>query len=83
MVEEVVIPFRTADQARFVITGPPVWLPTRMALPVSMAVHELAKNALRWGALSTPEGRVEITWEVTGTPATLRIVWREVGGPAV
>jgi len=54
-----------------------------MALPVSMAVHELAKNALRWGALSTPEGRVEITWEVTGTPATLRIVWREVGGPAV
>jgi len=50
-----------------------------------MVVHELATNAVKYGALSVPEGRVTVTWEVRGRDkdAALLVHWRELGGPAV
>jgi len=49
-----------------------------------MVLHELVTNAVKYGALSTPEGRVSVSWEYrTGGDATLglTILWRETGGP--
>lgn len=77
------------DKTRFEISGPPVSLPAKAALSLSMALHELATNAVKYGALSTDEGRVEVAWETTpaspsgGSSSRLRLVWREYGGPPV
>lgn len=73
---------------RFVFSGPPVRLSPRMALSLSMALHELATNAVKYGALSTPRGQVGIAWSVapasgaTGVPR-LSLSWTETGGPPV
>jgi two-component sensor histidine kinase len=50
-----------------------------------MALHELATNAAKYGALSDPRGRIEIDWRFDGTPAApaLAIAWSERGGPEV
>jgi two-component sensor histidine kinase len=50
-----------------------------------MALHELATNATKYGALSSPEGQLRIEWGITGPEpeSALRIIWRERGGPAV
>lgn len=61
--------------------GPPVELGARAAETVGMALHELATNALKYGALSNSRGRVDIAWQVTGEQ--LAITWRETGGPRV
>ena len=64
--------------------GPAVALPAEAAQPLAMAVHELATNALKYGALSAPEGRVSIAWQLDGGPTgLLRLRWVEMGGPAV
>jgi PAS domain S-box-containing protein len=67
--------------------GPDLMLPPRAALSVSMALHELATNAAKYGALSADGGGVEVTWTVErdGTPFPMRVTleWRERGGPAV
>ncbi|MCG7361078.1 hypothetical protein MHZ93_07415 [Roseomonas sp. ACRSG] len=69
------------------LDGPPVLLPPAAAQPLAMAVHELATNAVKHGALSVPGGRVSISWHLMGTedaPASaLRLRWRETGGPAL
>jgi PAS domain S-box-containing protein len=69
----------------FVFSGPPVWLSPRMALSLSMALHELATNAVKYGALSAPGGKVRIEWTVTPGPdgARLALTWTECGGPPV
>jgi two-component sensor histidine kinase len=46
-----------------------------------MLLHELSTNAVKYGALSAPEGRIAISWEVVDETRQLRIVWRESGGP--
>lgn len=67
-----------------VLAGPMVALPPGAAQPLAMAVHELATNALKHGALSTPTGRVEISWSLEGGPeGRLRLRWAEAGGPFI
>ncbi|MDB5457639.1 MAG: histidine kinase, partial [Caulobacter sp.] len=70
---------------RFDLTGPSIRLSPRTALSLSMALHELATNALKYGALSVPAGRVAIDWSVTrdAAGARLSLVWSEHGGPPV
>lgn len=62
--------------------GPDVMLPPRAASVLNMALHELATNAVKHGALSTPAGRVEVQWGVK-PEGGLRVSWHESGGPAV
>lgn len=72
------------SDARIVLQGPPVELRPDAVQALSMAVHELATNATKYGALSEPGGRLSVTWTVdTSPPGLLRIVWTEVGGPPV
>ena len=77
--------FRTPGQPRITTTGPNCLLPARAASPVCMALHELATNAAKYGALSVPEGCVAVAWDITGPedePETLTLVWTESNGPA-
>ena len=52
------------SRANIRIEGPPVSLGPRGALAFGMAIHELATNAAKYGALSVPEGNVAVTWEL-------------------
>ena len=74
-------PFETVERPQISRSGPPVWLPAQPALALSLALHELATNAAKYGALSTPEGRVTMRWSVSRDVLTL--TWREDGGPPV
>jgi two-component sensor histidine kinase len=58
-----------AAPARVTIAGPPVRLPPRCTIPFALALHELATNAARHGALSVPEGRVTVRWSLRPPPA--------------
>ena len=66
---------------RATIDGPAVTLPAVAAQPVAMAVHELATNAAKHGALSAAAGTVAVAWRVEGRD--LRLRWTERGGPPV
>jgi two-component sensor histidine kinase len=63
------------------LDGPDVQLPPQTAVSLAMALHELCTNAVKYGALSTPAGRVRIGWTVV--KGDLVIEWREQGGPPV
>jgi two-component sensor histidine kinase/putative methionine-R-sulfoxide reductase with GAF domain len=66
------------------LRGPVVALPPGAAQPLAMAIHELATNAIKYGSLSAPEGRLAITWRVEDRGGrTLRLRWSETGGPPV
>lgn len=67
------------DASRFSFSGPVVNLGSKAALSLSLLVHELATNALKHGALSVPEGHIEISWSNAEDNLALR--WRERGGP--
>jgi two-component sensor histidine kinase len=65
------------------LEGPPAALVASAVQPVAMALHELATNAAKHGALSRPEGRVALRWRLDPGTATLRLTWTESGGPPV
>ncbi|MDN3566596.1 HWE histidine kinase domain-containing protein [Paeniroseomonas aquatica] len=68
---------------RISLAGPGLTLAPTAVQPLAMAIHELATNATKYGALSVAGGEVSIRWEmVRATPPQLRILWRESGGPA-
>ncbi|MEL6297864.1 MAG: HWE histidine kinase domain-containing protein [Pseudomonadota bacterium] len=70
---------------RISLRGPDVVMSAKPALAISMAIHELATNAAKYGGLSTPEGRVALHWQRIddGDGDMLRMEWRESGGPKV
>ena len=59
--------------------------PVEVAVPIAMAVHELTTNAVKYGALSTPEGRLTVSWmtERTEGGRMLHLHWIESNGPPV
>jgi len=65
--------------------GPEVWLPPPVALNLGLVLHELGTNARKYGALSVPDGRVQVFWTVhkQDGKSLLRLNWRESGGPPV
>ena len=71
------------DEDRVRIEGPAVMLQPAAALSLGMILHELATNAVKYGALSGTEGGVELAWTVVGEPGSrlMRLTWREQGGP--
>lgn len=85
IVAQAIAPYKGANPSRFAVAGPQVRLSAKMALSISMALHELATNAAKYGALSDSNGSVSIDWHIERHEqhAMLRLAWRESGGPAV
>lgn len=79
------IGFQGARTQRIRVSGPDVRLNARASLALAMALHELATNATKYGALSNEQGHVDLLWSVdtTSDEPRMRLEWREVGGPAV
>ncbi|MCA0317496.1 MAG: PAS domain S-box protein [Proteobacteria bacterium] len=73
------------DAGRVTIDGPGVEIPRDIVVAVGMAVHELATNAVKYGSLSVPKGRVHVAIETDDAPVEpkLIMVWTESGGPEV
>jgi len=79
-------PYTTPGSTRFQTGGVPVRVSPRSALILAMAIHELCTNAGKYGALSAPQGRVRVSWQVESSGTTekeLQLRWEESGGPAV
>lgn len=77
-------PYRTSE-GRIAVSGPPLVVKSRQALALSLAIHELATNALKYGALSVTSGHVSVAWssEDHASEPQFVFVWQEVGGPPV
>ena len=85
IVAEALRPFD--HENRIHVEGPRVRLTAKAALSLALALHELATNAVKYGALSTDAGTVDIAWFTApgeaDAPDRLSFVWEEKGGPAV
>jgi len=78
--------FRDILGGRIELKGPPVRIAAPAAQSIGMALHELATNAGKYGALSTSEGRIAIGWSLNNGPSSklrFNLRWTESGGPAV
>jgi two-component system CheB/CheR fusion protein len=73
------------DPSRVRLEGPSVHLSSDQATPFGLLLNELATNATKYGGLSRPGGRVNITWEAIQADRgqRLRLIWTETGGPRV
>jgi len=80
---EALRPYDDPLGARIAISGPTARLAPNVALALSMALHELATNAVKYGALSSPDGRVTVKWRPDRAGAAMTLDWRETGGPPV
>jgi PAS domain S-box-containing protein len=85
LIHDIIMPMSGEAAPRLELKGPPVELPARAALSLTMALNELLTNALKYGALSSAEGRLSILWSVrTESDRTaLEIAWQERDGPGV
>lgn len=72
---------------RIHVSGPQITLHPEVTMAFALALHELATNACKYGALSNDEGHVDLSWSVTDgsieAEPRFRLSWQEVGGPAV
>ncbi len=77
--------FGALDGKQISVRGPPLDLNRDASRNIGLALHELATNASKYGALSVPEGKVAVHWELAsgGARPRLRMTWRESGGPTV
>ncbi|HZD89251.1 MAG TPA: HWE histidine kinase domain-containing protein [Pseudolabrys sp.] len=71
-----------ADDGRISLRGPDIWLRPRLAVDLSMVLHELLTNAVKYGSLAVEEGRVDITWSKQKNNV-VALTWIEHHGPAL
>ena len=79
LAEEELQPYGLGDDGRIGLEGPPVSVSPAQAQALGLALHELATNAAKYGALSAPAGRVALDWRLED--GRLELTWRERGGP--
>lgn len=79
LVQAALAPFD--DGRRFRLEGPPVQLPSRKTVSICLGLHELATNAVKYGALAVQNGCVDVIWRVD--EGHLHLLWTESGGPLV
>ena len=74
-----------ANVARCALSGPAVTLSPQLAVTMAMIIHELTTNAIKYGALSTAAGMIDVRWNVNSAEGTRKLTldWRESGGPPV
>jgi PAS domain S-box-containing protein len=80
---EAVRPYDEPQHSRIEIDGPRARVAPNVALAISMALHELATNAQKYGGLSAPNGRVSLQWAPDLAGGAVHLEWRESGGPPV
>ena len=82
---EVLAPLTGAAQPRVAIDGPSLEISPRAALSLTMALSELATNAVKYGALSSENGTLSLRWHLREDPdgTSLNLAWQESGGPSV
>jgi len=76
-------PYDSQGAGRISIDGPDVSITSGAVIALAMTMNELCTNTTKFGALSSPSGRVEIAWTVDATTQRLRLTWTESGGPVV
>jgi two-component system CheB/CheR fusion protein len=77
-------PHLADDGSNARVNGPPIMLKPQAALLLALVMHELMTNAAKYGALSTPGGRVDVAWAITGgSPRHLELTWTEQGGAEI
>jgi len=81
IVGEELAPYKAGGGPRVSVSGPAVILSPEKAQNIALAVHELATNSAKYGALSSPAGTLDVSWQSAGGVLTLR--WDEAGGPPV
>lgn len=74
-------PFQSVAGRRLSLSGPTLQLSSSAAQVLGMVLHELLTNAVKYGALSKPDGRITLQWSVE--KGNVRIAWEESGGPTV
>jgi two-component sensor histidine kinase len=83
LVRQQLVPFVDIQGARVALAGPDVVVSAEATQAIGLAIHELATNAIKYGALSVPEGKVKISWALDSGPHELLLKWDEQGGPRV
>jgi two-component sensor histidine kinase len=83
VIRAAVEPFDDKIISRFVIQKTALEIGAAAVLPLTMSLNELCTNAVKYGALSVPEGRIAISLAPDAAAQRLRLVWTETGGPAV
>jgi PAS domain S-box-containing protein len=86
VVGRVLQPFQEKHRERFLIEGHgDLWLSANRSVLLALVLHELATNAVKYGALSNGSGRVRVGWDIAsnGQPARVILTWQESGGPPV
>jgi two-component sensor histidine kinase len=78
-----IAPFRDLKYDPFKIEGPEIACGSSASIAFGMALHELCTNAVKYGALSAPDGKVYLTWQVLKDADEFVMEWREEGGPLV
>lgn len=82
LVEEEISPYRSEQVLRAEISGPDLRLASGQAQPIAMVLHELATNAVKYGALSVAAGRVRVDWS-HAEDRRLLLRWVECDGPSI
>lgn len=83
LVDQMLAVYDDPASPRFHVTGSNLRIGSRPSLSLSLILHELATNAVKYGALSVPEGKVAIEWKVSKADNRVEIRWTESGGPPV
>jgi light-regulated signal transduction histidine kinase (bacteriophytochrome)/CheY-like chemotaxis protein len=85
LIDDELAPYRLQNEDCCDASGNPLVLKPKAGLGLSMAIHELATNAAKYGSLSSPEGRVRIEWFVAENQEGewVFLTWTETGGPTV
>lgn len=84
LVDAAIAPFNDGEKPQIHTAGPTITIHPSAALTIGMAIHELCTNAVKYGALCTAEGSVQLRWEIASTtPQMLELTWVEHDGPPV
>jgi len=82
LVKQELSPYCSEQALRANVNGPEVYLKTGQAQPFALLFHELTTNAVKYGALSVPAGRVQVVW-TKGDDGLLSLQWLEQDGPSI
>jgi two-component sensor histidine kinase len=76
-------PYESPEAARFSIDGPDIGITSSAVIALALTLNELCTNTTKFGALSVPNGRINIAWRIDEQAQRLKLTWTETGGPAV